>query len=539
MEMNEQTFHTDLDRNNIQTSRIYIDLNDMPPFGFKQLHRFLLNSGNDRTSFSRTRMKTKFSSTWLFKLIIALLFIALWDTGHCQPADSLISYLEIAARNNPSLLQQYAEYEAALQKIPQAASLPDPEISFGVFLSPMEIVTGKQVADIRLMQMFPWFGVLKKAKDEMSMMAKAKYETFYDTKLQLFYDIQRSWYDMNKIRQNILLAEKNLELLNTIERLAITRFKAGSATTSSTTSFNSLSTTEVESSLPESKSQNTMSGNMNSVSNQSVSPMAGSSMNSSPSGTGLSDVYRIRIEIGEMQNNIELLKSQLTTKVALFNSYLGRPLTTEVAFPDSIVEETAQPYLLKMTDSILNNNPMLGMVRFEQQSLDAREQMITKMGYPMIGIGVNYSLVGKDVNAMTTPAMNGRDMIMPMVTATLPVYRKKYKAMREEVNFLKSANKQKYNATLNSLESEYYQALQLYNDAERRKNLYSNQLLLVTKSMRILVAGFASSGANLTEILSLQQQSLDYEFKKVEAITDYNTSLAWLQRLTASTPFKQ
>jgi len=371
------------------------------------------------------------------------------------------------------------------------------------------------------------------------MMAKAKYETFYDTKLQLFYDIQRSWYDMNKIRQNILLAEKNLELLNTIERLAITRFKAGSATTSSTTSFNSLSTTEVESSLPESKSQNTMSGNMNSVSNQSVSPMAGSSMNSSPSGTGLSDVYRIRIEIGEMQNNIELLKSQLTTKVALFNSYLGRPLTTEVAFPDSIVEETAQPYLLKMTDSILNNNPMLGMVRFEQQSLDAREQMITKMGYPMIGIGVNYSLVGKDVNAMTTPAMNGRDMIMPMVTATLPVYRKKYKAMREEVNFLKSANKQKYNTTLNSLESEYYQALQLYNDAERRKNLYSNQLLLVTKSMRILVASFASSGANLTEILRLQQQSLDYEFKKVEAITDYNTSLAWLQRLTASTPFKQ
>ena len=63
-----------------------------------------------------------------------------------------------------------------MQKVPQVGSLPDPELSLGVFLSPMELVSGNQVADIRLMQMFPWFGVLKNAKDEMSLMANAKYE---------------------------------------------------------------------------------------------------------------------------------------------------------------------------------------------------------------------------------------------------------------------------------------------------------------------------------------------------------------------------
>jgi len=35
----------------------------------------------------------------------------------------------------------------------------------------MELVSGNQVADIKLMQMFPWFGVLRNAKDEMSFMA--------------------------------------------------------------------------------------------------------------------------------------------------------------------------------------------------------------------------------------------------------------------------------------------------------------------------------------------------------------------------------
>jgi len=83
-------------------------------------------------------------------------------------------------------MQRFNEYQAALQKIPQVNSLPDPQLEMGVFLSPMELMAGNQVADIKLMQMFPWFGTLKNAKDEMSLMAKAKYEAFVDAKLQVF-----------------------------------------------------------------------------------------------------------------------------------------------------------------------------------------------------------------------------------------------------------------------------------------------------------------------------------------------------------------
>lgn len=171
----------------------------------------------------------------LYKYIVLACIIL----GSCIPArsqqapDSLMQYLEIAAKNNPLVLQKFAEYEASLQKVPQVGSLPDPELSMGVFLSPMELVSGNQVADIRLMQMFPWFGVLKNAKDEMSLMAKAKYESFRDAKLQLFYDVQRTWYELQKIRQEILLSEKNLEIMHTIERLALVRFRSPSTGSSS------------------------------------------------------------------------------------------------------------------------------------------------------------------------------------------------------------------------------------------------------------------------------------------------------------------
>ena len=90
-----------------------------------------------------------------------------------------------------------------------------------------------------------------------------------------------------------------------------------------------------------------------------------------------------------------------------------------------------------------------------------------------MGLGVNYSVISK--SEMSTSPMNGQDMIMPMLTVTLPIYRKKYTAMQTETKFLKAASEQNYQATVNALQTEYYEALQLYNDAQRRTKLYDNQ----------------------------------------------------------------
>ena len=475
------------------------------------------------------------------KILFLLLALCSWVIGNGQEQpDSLFNYLEIAARNNPTVLQRYAEYEAALQKVPQVGSLPDPEVSLGVFLGPMELVSGNQVADIRLMQMFPWFGVLKYAKDEMSLMAKAKYETFSDAKLQVFYDVQRTWYELNKVKQNIRVSEKNIELLRTIERLAIVRFKAGPSANSSAPVSKTISQTSPSGSSSESSAMNSMGGgsgnSFGSSSNQAASPMGGSSMGSSSGSSGLSDVYHIQIEIADLVNNIELLKNQWNTIAAQFNSYLNRPQAAIVTVPDILKSENFEPSLLSISDSIMANNPMLGMLQFEQQSLEARKQMVTKMSYPMVGLGLNYSLINK--NEMSTSMMNGNDMVMPMITATLPIYRKKYKAMRVEADFLKSANAQNYKATANSLQTEYYQAIQLYQDAQRRIKLYAAQYQLATKSLDIMFKSFASSGIALTDILRVRQQTLDYEYRQVEAVADYNTSVAWLKRLMAFTKIK-
>jgi len=426
------------------------------------------------------------------KISICIYFILFSSISAYSESDSLFFYLEITAKNNPLVLQKFNEYQAALQKVPQVGSLSDPDLSVGVFLSPMELISGKQVADIRLMQMFPWFGVLKNAKDEMSLMAKAKYESFRDIKAQVFFDAQRTWFEFQQMKEDIRVSEKNIGTLRILERLSMAKIKTSGA-------------------------------------NNSTTGPPGNTMGSFAGGTGLTDVYRIQIETGEMENNVLLLKNQQTALVTRFNSYLGRSSRTPVSLPDSLLADTLCLSPEVISDNLFTNNPALGMLQYEQQSIEARKKMVARMGYPMVGLGLNYSVIRK--SEMSTSAMNGKDMVMPMITLTLPVYRKKYKAMENEAELMRAASAEGYKATANSLQVSWYEAWQNYQDAQRRILLYNKQRQLTQNTRDIMIRSFSASGSNLSDILRIHQPLVDYELKNLQAITDLNVSIALLKRL--------
>lgn len=465
--------------------------------------------------------------------IVVLFVVLLFSSGaFSQQSDSLQNYLKIAIKNNPTVMQRYNEYQAALEKVPQVGSLPDPQLEMGVFLSPMELMAGNQVADIKLMQMFPWFGVIKNAKDEMSLMAKAKYETFRDAKLQVCYDAQRTWFDLYKIRQNIRISKENVDLLKTIERLTLVKFRSGSLNGGSTASSGGgMSGGSTSGSSTGSSGMNSMGGSSSSPTvSRSEASTGSSSMGSSSGATSLSDVYQIQIETGNLEDNIATLGNEELVVMARFNSQLNRPQKTSVYVPDLLPVEPLDIAYLSVSDSMFTRNPMLGMLQYEQQSLEARVRMQKQMGLPMVGLGINYSVIAK--SPMSTSSMNGQDMIMPMLTVTLPIYRKKYNAQQAETKFMKKATEQNYQATANALQTEYYEAMQLYNDAQRRMKLYDSQSLLAKKTLDIMIKTFSSSASGLTDILRIRQQLFSYELKQVEATMDFNKAKVWVKRLT-------
>ena len=463
-----------------------------------------------------------------------------------QQADSLAWYLEIAARNNPLVNSNFALYKASLEKIPQAGAYEDPELDIGVFVKPMETLSGKQIADFTLMQMFPWFGTRKAARNEATEMSRMAYEQFREARNNLFYEVKSQWYQLCNLNEQYKNTQANLALLEQLEKLALNRYSApsanapastitpitGNAVTPPASNGSSMDNMGGMGSGTQAAPQGSPAGN-SSMQEMASGPM-GSSMGTGSSSGTMSDVLRIQIEKAELHNNLELAVYNRTAAEARFNALLNRRQDMRVAVPDSLRQLHFLIDDQAMTDSIIIANPMLSMLEAEANAYRAKAEMDKKMSYPMFGIGLQYSLVGKSNNSMVMDNMNGMDMVMPMFKISIPIFRKKYQAQQKESRHYRQASELKYENTLNQLQSEYQTVKQQLADASRKIALYQKQQELSLSTWQLIVREFSAGTTSLTDVIQVERQLLDYRLKKSEAIAEYNTRIAGMEKLVAT-----
>ena len=425
-------------------------------------------------------------------IVILLITVVSVATARGQSNDSLNHYLEVAALNNPGLNADFLAYKASLERVEQAGRWSDPQLDIGFFLKPMDIVGGSQVADFTLMQMFPWFGTKKAARTEATHMAQMAYEEFRESRDMLFLEVYSQWYTLSSLKQQLKNNNDNLQLLSQLEQLA--RQKMSTAST---------------------------------MSNE----MGGSS--------GLSSVLRVQLEIAEIENNIESILSEIEAEKAKFNSLLNRPSEVDVMVPDTIIKV---PFIFNEAEAIHeieSQNPMLGMIVEEEQAYRAKSEKDKKMSYPMLGIGLQYMVIGKSssptMDQNNHNGMNGMDMVMPMVSISLPIYRNKYKAKQRESRYMWESAQEKYNNILNSLQSDLFKFKHQFDNAERQIALYQKQKNLALTAYQLILQEFVTAKSDLTNVIEVQRQLLDYKIKEAEAIADYNIKVAEINSLRSFT----
>lgn len=464
--------------------------------------------------------------------------------------DSLGFYLELAARNNPQVNSDFMLYKASLEKIPQAGAYENPELEIGFYLKPMESIGGKQVADITLMQMFPWFGTRKAARNEAREMARMSYEKFRDTRNNLWYEVKSQWYQINSLNEQYKTTQANIALLKQLEQLAVNRFSASSAQGRAASGrVATPAINPVSSSAVSSNNMSSMSG-MNdgsssagkvsaasSISSSGMGNMVGGAMeNGSMSGGtgGLSDVLRIQMERAELENNLKNIHSARVIAEANFNALLNRSSEMPVIVPDSLEQRVFSMNGQSILDSIFFRNPMLNMIDAESDAYRAKAQMDKRMSYPMIGVGLQYMLVDKSKGPMAMPDMNGMDMVMPMLKISLPLFRKKYNAQqRESKNYWLASDFKRENVQ-NLLTAEYVGVHQRLEDAARKVELYRNQYRLSVSTWKLIVREFSAGRQSLTDVIQVERQLLDYNLKKSEAVAEYNTAVAAIEKLIST-----
>ena len=388
-------------------------------------------------------------------------------------SQTLEEYFKIAAENNPGLLSQYKEFEAVLQKVPQVSTLPDPSLSFGYFVSPVETRVGPQKARFSLTQMFPWFGTLKTQGDAVALMAEAKYQSFLDAKNKLYYEVSAAYFPLYELQEWMKIEERNIEILESYKTISNSKFKNGVGT--------------------------------------------------------LVDVLRVDIFLKESQTNLEILKKKERPLLATFNKLLNRS-----DFEPVTISETLEIDMLSFDNgknSLLVDHPLLNSLELKVKAVEASERAAIKQGFPKIGLGLDYVMVDKRTD-MVVPD-NGKDVLMPMVTLSLPIFRKKYKAAVKETQLMQESYTLQKTEMTNSLLSNYEMA---FFDIEQQTELvllFDEQITESEQALNLLFTSYGNSGKDFEEVLRMQQQLLKYDKLKITALKQYKIALAKLNYITA------
>ena len=402
---------------------------------------------------------------------IYILFILMLTASFLQAQDILNQYLETAAKNNPGLKAKFNEYNASLEKVPQVGALPDPTLTFGYFVMPVETKNGPQNLKVSFSQMFPWFGTLNSRENVFVSAAKAKYENFEEAKSKLFFDVRSSYYDLYYIKKNIDITLENLEILKTAKRLALIKIESGE--------------------------------------------------------TSSVDELRVEMQLNELENNLALLKDKWFVNTVKFNNLLNVDEKSNIQIPDTLWTDDVKYSKQAITDSLTSNNHQLKSLDFLKKSFVYGEQLGKKQGTPNIILGVDYTAIG---SSSVSPDA-GKDALMLKVGFTIPLYRKKYSAMVKEAVINQQVVDDKKKDKTNVLETLLEKVFAEYADANRRIKLYQVQTKLARRAEKLLETEYANNGKNFEEILRMDRNILKYSVELEKARADKQAAIAFIYYL--------
>lgn len=238
------------------------------------------------------------------------------------------------------------------------------------------------------------------------------------------------------------------------------------------------------------------------------------------------------MEIRELESSLARLNDDRIPLQAEFNQLLNRNRNEPVEIADTLTGTALPLEQLALLDSITKNNPMLKMLDAEGAAYEAQMKMARLEGKPMLGAGVNYMPFSpRTEDGMS---MGGKDMVMPMVSLTIPIFRKKYDAMYKEAELKQQAVQFRRENTVNQLATQWSQSVRDLDDAGRRTVLYREQTGLAKQTLNLLMTGYTADGGNFEEVLQMQQQLLDYQLRLVTAVVDQHTAVALLENLAAT-----
>lgn len=389
--------------------------------------------------------------------VLNIVFLLIMINSNAQELNELI---RDALANNPKIQKFELQYERVSEKVNEVNTIPNTEFGFGYFVSEPETRTGAQKFKLSANQMLPWFGTITSRENYTSSIADAKYEDIVIAKRKLVSSVSQSYYKLYEIKAKQNVLSENIELLETYETMVLKSVEVGKASAV--------------------------------------------------------DVLRLQMRQNEIKQLKEVLKQQFLAEQTKLNNLLNRA--------NDISITTANELHIPSEDFEINTQNLAlhpELIKYDKlfQSVENSELLSQKEASPMIGFGLDY------INVEERPDMdfsdNGKDILMPMVSVTIPIFNKKYKSIskqnqlkQQEINYQKEER-------LNTLETILDKAI---NNRVSARISYATQVKNLQQAKdaeRIIIRSYETGTNDFNDVLDIQELQLKFQLNQIESIINY------------------
>jgi outer membrane protein TolC len=391
-----------------------------------------------------------------------VLFLVFCSFCEISIAQQLQAYIDEAHKNNPQIQAFELRYNIAEEKVNEADWLPNTELSAGYFVSETETRVGPQRARFSLKQMLPWFGTITARENYAASLADAEFTEITIAKRKLALSVATIYYQLDNIHKKLEILESNLQLLNTYEELALNAVTVDKATAV--------------------------------------------------------DVLKLQMRSNDIEQQIAILKEDLNSVQIAFNNQLNRNKNELILMPERLQMPEED---IMYGDDALTLNPEL--IKYDQlyESI-AQSQLLNKReGLPMIGIGVDYLPVTE------RPEMNfndnGKDILMPMVTVSIPVFNNRYKSISKQNELRQQEIESQKDQRFKVLSSAFAKAISQRNQARIKYLTQTKNIKQAEDATEILLKKYETTSIDFNELLDIQQLQLTFQLERAVATQEYFT----------------
>ena len=267
-------------------------------------------------------------------LVVVVIIVLPYAFAFGEPNETnrfltLRNYLEYAEAHNAGLKSSYQQLQMALEQVPQAKALPDPQVTYNYWTKQSDLQMKQTVG---VMQMFPWFGKIDARTQAAIKETSAAQQKYQAARLALFKEIKEGFYEFAYLARATDTAMENLELFKHFEEVARTKH---------------MTTT-----------------------------------------TGHPDVIRAQVEIAKMEDVLRGLNQLREPTVSRLKTALTLPADTNLPWPKTEEFNAVELDYERLANILRQKNPELASLNYEAMAAGSKITLAEKNFYPDIGVGL-------------------------------------------------------------------------------------------------------------------------------------------------------